>query len=62
MRKVVSLDIGKCTGRKVIPVDKYRSNVYYDPNLDFVKSNASKIVPDFKRFTNRKEPIFQSYN
>ena len=62
MRKVTSLDIGKITGRKGIQVDKYRSNVYYDPNVDFVKPNAAKVVPDFKRFTCRKDPVFKSYN
>lgn len=60
VKKVGSPDIGKYTGRKGIQVDKYRSGVYYDPNIDTVKSNISKVVPDFKRFTTRKNIVIPS--
>ena len=57
MKKVGSPDIGKYTGRKGIQVDKYRSGVYYDPKIESIKPNICKVVPDFKRFTTRKDFI-----
>lgn len=62
IKNVGSPDIGKYTGRKDMPVDKYRSNIYYDPNMDSVMPTISKVVPDFNRFTTRKEPGNFSFN
>lgn len=29
--------------------------MYYDTNYESIKPNLSKVVPDFKKFTDRKE-------
>lgn len=44
----------KSLGRKENKMDKFKNDIYYNPNVDYVKPNTSHMVPDFKRFTVRK--------
>lgn len=57
VRKAGSPDLKRTTGRKVKPVDKYRNDTIYNAKLDYVMSNSTGVVPDFKRYITRQDIV-----
>eukprot|EP00347_Sterkiella_histriomuscorum_P012617 403367881 len=60
VRRIGKVEISKQTGRKDDLVDKFKSDIYYDANYDSVQSTQSKVVPNFNKFTSRKELFMDS--
>lgn len=54
--------LSKSTGRVEPKADKYKNDVQYYPNLDYVKPNIYSQVPDFNRFIKRKSILNHTYD
>ena len=55
VRRVGKVSISKYSGRKDIPYDKDLPNHFYDYDENCIKSNLSKLVPNFNKIPQRKD-------
>ncbi|CDW91728.1 UNKNOWN [Stylonychia lemnae] len=60
VRRVGNVSISKYSTRKEMPIDQNKPQHFYDYDEDCIKSKLSKVVPNFNKFSSRKDQVIKS--